>query len=418
MQPAVTSRSVLDILLSIGSLLIVIGLIGWVMWLWLKKCDDPARLIFKWLLSAIGLVGVVADGIYIRNGIEHGLDYGVAFIGVISAASLGIYFAAIWRHEIANLVANPFGALYDGGSAEVDPQAYYSIAEAKRKRGHYPEAIAEIRKQLKKFPTDYTGQLLLAEIQAENLNDLPGAELTVQRFCNQPGHAPRNIAFALNTLADWHLKYALDRDAAKQDLEQIVERLPDSEFALLAQQRIGHLASPEHLLSVHDRPRVQLRPGVQNIGLLQSSGHLIPTGADPAQLAQEFVRQLSEHPQDTEAREKLAVLYADHYQRLDLASDQLQQLIDQPNQPAKQVVHWLNLLADLQIRHGADHDVVAQTLHQIIERFPDLAAASLARNRLNLLKLELKSNAAKVPLKLGEYEQNIGLKHGNPHRPG
>jgi len=416
MQPAVTSRSALDIILSLGSVVIVVGLVGWGMWVWLKKSDDPARLIFKWVLTAVGLVALIAVGIYIRNGIARGLDYGVAFFGVGCVAALGVYFAAIWRHEIAGLVAKPFGALYDGGNAELDPQAYYSIAQAKRKRGHYNEAIAEIRKQLQKFPTDYTGQLMMAEIQAENLNDLPGAELTIERFCKQPGHAPRNIAFALNTLADWHLKYNIDRDAAQQDLQKIVERLPNSEFALLAQQRIGHLASAEHMLSAHDRPRVHLSQGIQNIGLLQSSSHLTPTDGDPGKQAQQYVSHLAQHPQDTEAREKLAVIYADHFQRLDLAADQLQQLIDQPNQPAKQVVHWLNLLADLQIRHGAGFDAASQTLSQIIERYPNQAAADIARNRLDLLKLELKAMETKQPVKMGTYEQNIGLKHDFPHR--
>jgi len=412
MQPAVTSRSALDIALSIGSLVLFLALIGWGLWFWLKKSDDPGALIIKWIASAIILsvlafvvVPIVAKGGYVG-----------AFVGVPATAACGLGLAIVWRRNIAGLIANPVGALYDGGTAELDPQAYYSIAQAKRKRGQYNEAMAEIRKQLQKFPTDYTGQLMMAEIQAENLNDMPGAELTIQRFCNQPGHAPRNIAFALNTLADWHLKYSLDVDAARQDLQKVVDRLPDSEFALLAQQRIGHLAHPEHLLAAHNRPRVHLPQGVQNIGLLQSSAHLTPAGGDPAMQAQQYVTHLAQHPQDTEAREKLAVLYADHFQRLDLAADQLQQLIDQPNQPAKQVVHWLNLLADLQIRHGVGYDAVAQTLNHIVERYPNQAAADIARNRLDLLKLELKAKETKQPLKIGTYEQNIGLKYGNPHR--
>ena len=416
MQPAVSSRSVWDIVLSLGSLAVFIAIIGWGMWVWLKKSDDPPRLIFKWVLTAAGLAALIAVGIHLRNVIERGLDFGAAFMGAAYILILGVYFAAIWRHELAGLVAKPFGALYDGGNAELDPQAYYSIAQAKRKRGQYNEAMTEIRKQLQKFPTDYTGQLMMAEIQAENLNDMPGAELTIERFCNQPKHAPRNVAFALNMLADWHLKYNLDADAARQDLQKIVDRLPNTEFALLAQQRIGHLANPEYMLSAHDRPRVHLPQGVQNIGLLEASSHLAPASGDPAQQAQQFVTHLTQHPQDTEAREKLAVIYADHFQRLDMATDQLQQLIDQPNQPAKQVVHWLNLLADLQIRHGAGFEVVSQTLNQIIERYPNQAAADMARNRLDLLKLQLKGMETKQPVKMGTYEQNIGLKYGNPHR--
>ena len=414
MQPAVITRSALDIALSIGSLLIFLALIGWVMWRWLKKSDDPGELLVKWVISAI----ILAVLVFVVAPIVAKGGYVGAFVGVPATAACGLGLAIVWRKNIAGLVANPIGALYDGGTAEVDPQAFYSIAQAKRKRGHYNEAIAEIRKQLEKFPTDYTGQLLMAEIQAENLNDLRGAEVTVERFCNQPGHAPRNIAFALNTLADWHLKYGLDREAAERDLQKVVARLPNSEFALLAQQRIGHLASADYMLAAHDRPRVHLPQGIQNIGLLQSSAHLTPTSSDPAQTAQEYVRHLAQHPQDTEAREKLAVIYADHFQRLDLAADQLQQLVDQPNQPAKQVVHWLNLLADLQIRHGGGCDAASQTLNQIIERYPNQAAADVARNRIDLLKLELKAKEGPRSVKLGSYEQNIGLKHGQPHRPG
>ena len=76
------------------------------------------------------------------------------------------------------------------------------------------------------------------------------------------------------------------------------------------------------------------------------------------------------------------------------------------------MVHWLNLLADLQLRHGADYDTVSQTLEQIIERYPDLAGAGIARNRIDLLKLELKAKQTNQPIKLGTYEQNIGLKRG------
>ena len=105
---------------------------------------------------------------------------------------------------------------------------------------------------------------------------------------------------------------------------------------------------------------------------------------------QQYVKHLEQHPLDTEAREKLAIIYADHYERLDLAADQLEQLIAHPYQPAKNVVHWLNLLADLQMRHSGNYETVRQTVQRIIELYPDTAAAQAARNRVDYLKLELK----------------------------
>ena len=406
MQP---TNSIFSIIRDTVLLLIAVGLLGWALIRGLKRSDDPARLLFQWVLTA-GVIGLAKWKIV-------PLALANPFIGVPLVAGCGLALAVIWRHALTDIVAKPFGSLFDGGDVELEPRPYYSIADAKRKKGLYQEAIAEIRKQLAKFPADFEGQMKLAEIQAENLNDLPGTELTIQRLCAQSGHAPINLVFALNSLADWHLKYGMDPDAARQDLEKVVELFPESEFALLAAQRIAHLGSKETLLAARNPPRLHLPEGVKNIGLMQSSAHLRPTESDPANLAAQYVEHLKVHPQDTEAREKLAVIYADHYGRLDLAADQLDQLIEQPNQPAKLVVRWLNLLADLQLRHDADPDAARHSLERIIERYPKHAAADIARNRLNLLNLEIKARDKSSGVRMGTYEQNIGLKQ-NRARPG
>jgi TolA-binding protein len=393
-------------------LIVAVTFIGWLFIRALKRSEDPARLVFKWVLTA-GVICIMLWKVF--PFVEAG-GYAGAFIGVPLVAGCGVALAAIWRYNIASMVAKPFGALYDGGTEEIEPRPYYSIAEAQRKRGRYTEAIAHIRGQLDKFPTDLQGQMLLAEIQTENLNDLQGAEITINRLCEQEVHSPQSIAFALNTLADWNLKYAQDREAARQALERIVLKYPNSELALLASQRIGHLASIERLLEPYDRQRMPVPEGDPNLGLLQSSAHYVPKETDPDKLADEYVAHLQKNPYDTEARENLAVLYADHFDRLDLAEDQLNQLIEQPNQPSKRVVGWLNRLADLQIRHGAGYDAARRSLERIAERYPDHAAADLARNRINLLKLELKGKEKSQAVKLGSYEHNIGLKQGLPRQ--
>src|SRR5881394_1102558 len=88
--------------------------------------------------------------------------------------------------------------------------------------------------------------MLVADILAENLNDLEAAVLVIQNTCNQPDHTQRNIAYALNTLADYYLKLRHDRDTAREALQQIIERFPESEVAMLAAQRIATLAGKEH----------------------------------------------------------------------------------------------------------------------------------------------------------------------------
>lgn len=402
---ALSAGRILEIIFNGLLLLLVIGFAIWAFIRIVKKSEDPSLLIFKWVLT-LALFGYwLYDPA--RNVHKGGMT---AFIAIATTMLEGLFLAVVWRRNIASLFADPIGNLYDGGTAPLEAKPYYSNAIALRKRGRYNEAFASVRKELDKFPTDLEGQLLLADIQAENLNDLPGAAITIERICNQPDHAPGNIALALNTLADWYLKLNQDRHAARETLQRIIDRFPDSELSLLAAQRIASLATTEHLLAPHDRKKFTVVEGVQNLGLLDPKFHPAPKDVDAAKQAADLVEHLKSHPLDAESRERLAVIYADHYNRLDLASDQLEQLITYPNQPGKRVAHWLNLLADLQIRHGINYDTIRATLQRIVDLFPDLAAAEIARNRIVHLKLELKGKQKVESVKLGTYEQDIGLK--------
>jgi len=401
-----------QIIRTVFSILIPVVVFGGLIVLTVIKSEDPARMTFKWVLTLI----VFAIMIFKVAPMVGQGGYGAAFGGIPFAAACGITLAIIWRRTIASWIADPIGSLYDGGTTAPDPHPAYSVAQSRQKQGKYLEAVTEIQKQLEKFPTDFEGHMMMAQIQAEDLNDLPAAEATLQRLCAQPGHAARNIAFALYSMADWHLAIGQDREAAQRILEQVSQQLPNSEFSLNAAQRIAHLADRETMMSSHDRKKLILKEGVQNIGLLPHSDHFRPTETDPGLLATEYVKHLEQHPLDTEAREKLAVLYANHYQRLDMATDELEQLIQQPNQPARLVVRWLNLLADLQVRGGVDYETVRATVQRIIDRDPKAAAASVAQNRLATLRLELKAQQKNQAVKLGSYEQNIGLKQGLPNR--
>ena len=394
------------------ALVVLAGSVGFIIVYSVIKSEDPARMVFKWVLTA-GMLGImfgVVAPIVGKGG------YGGAFVGIPATAVCGIVFTIIWRHSLCSLAAKPFASLYDGGTEPPDPHPVYSVAQARQKQGRHVEAVVEVRKQLDRFPTDVEGNLLLAQIQAEGLQDLPAAELTIQNFCQQPGHAPQNIVFALYSMADWSLSIGRDREAARRHLEKVIELLPDSEFALGAAQRIAHLGTDEMVLAPEDRKKFIVTEGVRHFGLVKDQARYKAVEKDPAQQAAEYVTHLEQHPLDGEAREKLAVIYADHYGRLDMATSELEQLIGLPNQPGRLVVHWLNLLADLQIRSGADYETVRQTLERIVERGPSLAPAEIARNRLALLKLEMKGKSENQAVKLVSYEQNIGLKQGLPGR--
>ncbi len=386
-------------------LAVILGVIGWGCYRMLKRSYDPAQALFKLAITVPLVIACFIGAIKL------------SFFGPFVMIILGVAISIMWAPHIGEWLCKPLTGLFDGGGEEPEPKPYYSIARSLRMKGKFLEAVVEVRKQLARFPNDFEGVILLAGIQAEDLKDLPGAEITLNHFCDRPDAPPKQVAAAMNHLADWQLKLAQAADSARAALEKITTRFPDTELALLAAQRIAHLGGAEKiLLAAHDRQPMAMPEGVKNAGLLESSEHLRPAEIDPAKLAADYVKHLEQHPLDTEVRENLAIIYADHYQRLDLATGELEQLIEEPNQPSKRVAHWLNLLADLQIRHGADYDTVRGTLEKIVERFPDLAVAEMARTRLGRLKLELKGHQKTPDVKLGVYEQNIGLKYGSPRR--
>ena len=411
---------ILEIATDIFWLAITIGGGGWLFIRSVRASEDPPKIVFKWLISIALVTGEVFLARHLIKSIQPGSElsnFVPTFILVISVAACGVTLAVIWATHIGSVVAKPLTSLYDGGSQEVEPKPYYSIALTKRKLNRPLEAIVEIRKQLAKFPNDFEGVTLLANIQAEDMKDLASAEITLNHFCDLTDAPPNQVAAMLTQLADWHLKIAQDVDSARVVLEKIAARFPETPLAMQAAQRIAHLGGTQKiLLSAHDRQSVLVPEGVNNIGLLDSSEFLRPAENDPEKQAADYVKHLEQHPLDTEAREKLAIIYAHHYQRLDLAVLELAQLINEPNQPVKRVAHWLNLLADLQIHGGADYETVRETLEKIAERFPSLPVADLAQSRLGRLKLEIKGQKQTPDVKLGVYEQNIGLKYGAPRQ--
>ena len=181
-----------------------------------------------------------------------------------------------------------------------------------------------------------------------------------------------------------------------------------------AAQRIAHLSSAEMLLGAEGRRSYKVAHIEGDPGLEHKWGANLVPEENGADIAAGYVKHLEEFPHDSEIREKLACLYAEHYHRLDLAESQLEQLIQYPNQPVKQVVKWLNLLADLQVKHGGTYETARATLQRIIDRHPDAGFSNVVQNRIERLKLEFKGQEKSQAVTLGSYEDDLGLKNRTP----
>lgn len=394
-----------EIILRAIGLIVSIVVVGFGFVLVLKKSEDPARLLFKCVLTVLFVIFCLG---WMR---KMGM-YGLLAVGLMS-----VVLIIMWAPQIGELLSSPLTGLFDGGGEPPEKKPLYSIANAKRKRGQYQEALEEVQRQLARFPNDFEGVMLEASIMAENLQDLPGAEETLDTLCAKSKWPDRQIAAAWTQIADWHLKLGTDVASARATLQKIVDRFPGTEISLHAEQRLGHLVETEKILmDQKDRPRIVLQEGVHNLGLRDSTAFLQPAEIEPGKLAAAHLKHLEAHPHDSEVREKLAVIYAKDYKRLDLATMELAVLINESRHSAKQIAGWLNLLANFQVELGADIGTVRDTLQKIVGRFPDLPLALVTQRRLGRLESEFKGRTETPEMKIGVYEQNIGLKYGGPKK--
>jgi tetratricopeptide (TPR) repeat protein len=393
----------------------ILALVGYVLYRWWKHSDDRPGLLWRWIITFAALLFLA---LFVGPMVAD-FSYTAAFIGIPLAGVVGAILATVWAPRITESCGRKVAALIDGGDVEPDPQPFLSIAEARRKAGRFAEAEAELRRQLEVFPTHFQTQMLLAEIQAENRHDLDAATATVEQIASQPDHVPKNVAFALTRLADWQLKLAKNPDAARGLFERIIALFPDSPEAHHAHQRLAHLASPEFLSlsGAIERTPIKLTQSDPRLGLRSGGSTWKPAPPDPAARAQALVAQLERFPMDNQAREELALVYANEFHRADLAADQLEQLIAQPNAPDSQIARWLNLLADVVIKEADRPDAARIALNRIVELFPDSGAAEGARRRLATLGLEFRAKKQSQVVRLGSEESESDRPIAEPRDP-
>jgi tetratricopeptide (TPR) repeat protein len=383
--------------------LIVLPVFGVVGYRTLMNSDDRRTLLRKWAFSVflILVIAVMASSL-------HTVSKPLWLF--IPTSILGI----IWVPSAVFRAFKPLTDVFDGGSDEGEAKPFYYLAEGKRRKGLYEEAATEIRKQLELFPGDAEGLMKLAALQAEDMGDLPAATATLNELLEQPGLPPSKSVAALQTLADWQMKLGRDPAAARVSFERIIQMFPDSSFSHTAEQRLAHLDGVSQTRDFREKAVFKVPYRERGLGLRNDGPQPESPEVDADALAAEYVAQLEKHPNDTETREKLAMLYAGQFERLDLAVSQLEQLAALPNETPQHIAHWLGLLATLYIRHGHDMEAAENALRRIIDRFPKSAAATRAVARLATLQEELKAATTTTAAKaLGVYEKNLGLKSGS-----
>ena len=276
---------------------------------------------------------------------------------------------------------------YGAGVLHAKPMPpIYARAIARMKFGKYPEAEREIIHELERCEDDFDGWMMLADLYANQFNDLPEAEQSILEICEQQKTTASQLSVALHRLADWHLHRAGDPAAARRDLQMICDRLPGSHLAHMAQLRMNQLPATTAEL------RQQQGAATIPLPALSDTIDEAPAPSQPgrerhkaAEAANACVETLKRDPNNVPARERLARLFAEQLDQPDQGIEQVTLLLDMPDQLDARKAEWLGLIAAWHIRFRQDADAGRKTLERLLREFPNCPQAFAARRRLQLL---------------------------------
>ena len=359
---------------------------------------------FKIAMYIFGIIGVLVCVVqlYIRS--EHRLLLTLKFLvsafltwttWAIASEGGGYALLAIlpfcivgfmWTPTLVDLIGGSAGRLYSGDDAKLEKKALLARAESLRMRGKYAEALEEAQEQLEGVGTDFECSMLIATIHAEDLKDMGAAAAFVESILAGKKLKRQKVAYALNTLADWQLKYGRDPDAASATLARIVTRYPESKAAQMAENRIAHMIDKKSMEAA-DRPKEgKVMPKFErDLGL---KGKLKPVivKRDPDVLTAQYRAKLEAHPNDWDTREKLATHYVEEYDGIAAGVKELEILIRSKTAGKRDKIRWLQLIASWQIKIEADPMAGRATFERIITMFPDSAYAQEAERAISYIQ--------------------------------
>ena len=277
----------------------------------------------------------------------------------------------------------------------------YAHAEAHMKFGRIEDAESSIIDELEKEPDDFDGWMMLARIYAREHEDLEEAAATVHQLIRQPNVSVFQASLALNQLADWHLELASDPVAARAALTTILDLHPGTQSARMARIRRKQLPATREEWIVQHGGRTMDVGKVREFEQPLPAVHL-PENLDrssAADLANACSENLSSNPNDTAAREKLAILLGDHLGKRDEAISQMRLLLGLPESPPAATARWMNQIATWQMLESGGTLEARKTLTRLSEILPRTLYGFNAERRLILIESEIRE------LREGKREQ-------------
>lgn len=273
----------------------------------------------------------------------------------------------------------------------------YGRAEGQIKFGKYEDAELEVISQLEKKENDFKGWMLLAELYATKYRRLDDAAQVIVDLCNDPTIQEIEISLACHKLADWQLEIGQNPVAARAAIELIIQRLPGTHAAQMAEARLKQMPRTRDDFLDQKKPRAIRLPSLRENA--ETNPH--QNAPDPADKraatleANRLTARLQDDPNDLNARERLAILLAERLSHVNLGIDQLRLMLKLPEVPPERAGKWLAQIAEWERHLKKNEKAFRSILAEIIRDYPQTSFAMSARRQLELLEQDAfeKANA-------------------------
>jgi len=277
-------------------------------------------------------------------------------------------------HRVLNVVDTPA------------PAPTYGAAQGKINFGKYEDAELEVINQLEKNDNDFHGWMLLAELYATKYHRLDDAAQVVVDLCRDPAITEVEASVACNKLADWQLDIGLNPPAARAALDLLIQRAPDSHVAQMAQMRLKQMPRTREDLLDKKKPKSIRLPALRE-GFSDPTEETAAISKHEASLeANRLSDRLRHDPNDFEARERLAILLAEHLDQVSVGIEQLRLMINMPEAFGERAAKWLAQIATWERRLNKNETKFRALLNEIIRAYPNTTQAVAARRQLRVLE--------------------------------
>lgn len=264
----------------------------------------------------------------------------------------------------------------------------YGAAIGKMKFGKYEDAEMKVIEQLEKKENDFEGWMMLAELYATKYHRMDDAAQVILDLCHDPSIQEVEISIACNKLADWQLTLAQNPAAARAALDLLIQRLPGTHFARMAQVRLRQIPRTREDLLDRKKPKPIRLPSLREEGAQIATTSDARARHEATLEANRLSDRLKDDPNDFEARERLAIIVAEKLGQVNLGIEQLRLMVKMPEAMGERAAKWLAQIASWERHLNKNETRFRALLAEIIRDYPNTTQALAAKRQLQLIEYE------------------------------